>query len=62
MIKLADISRMRNVEVWSPSKFVIERGRVRASSNSSEVNPASRLVSNLTSTRHFPKAAGLKSR
>ena len=38
---------MRNVEAWSPSKFVIERGRVRASSNSSEVNPASRLVSNL---------------
>jgi SAM-dependent methyltransferase len=41
---------MRNVEAWSPSKFVIERGRVRASSNSSEVNPASRLVSNLVAS------------
>jgi SAM-dependent methyltransferase len=41
---------MRNVEAWSPSKFVFKRGRLRASSNPKEVKPGSRLVCDLVAT------------
>jgi SAM-dependent methyltransferase len=38
---------MKNPETWAPSKFVFERGRLRASNNPKEISPGSRLVGEL---------------
>jgi SAM-dependent methyltransferase len=41
---------MRNVETWAPSKFVLERGRLRSSSNPKEISPGSRLFGDLVAS------------
>jgi SAM-dependent methyltransferase len=38
---------MRNAETWAPSKFVLERGRLRASNNPKEISLGSRLFGDL---------------
>jgi SAM-dependent methyltransferase len=38
---------MKNAETWAPSKFVLERGRLRASNNPKEIGPGSRLFGDL---------------
>jgi SAM-dependent methyltransferase len=43
---------MQNVKAWAPSKFVFEHGRLKASKNSCEVNPASRLMCNLVASNY----------
>jgi SAM-dependent methyltransferase len=39
---------MRRVDAWQPSKFVMRRGRLRASSNLRAVGPGSWLITDLT--------------
>lgn len=41
---------MRNLETWAPSKFVLEHGRLRASSNPKEISPGSRLFGDLVAS------------
>jgi SAM-dependent methyltransferase len=41
---------MRNPETWAPSKFVLDRGRLRASSNPKEISPGSRLFGDLVAS------------
>jgi Methyltransferase domain len=38
---------MKNVQTWAPTKFVLERGRFRASPNPKELSPGSRLLGDL---------------
>src|SRR3981081_4719597 len=44
--------KMRNSETWAPSKFVVKRGRLRASSDPKEITPGSRLISELVATSY----------
>jgi SAM-dependent methyltransferase len=39
--------KMKNVQTWAPTKFVLERGRFRASPNPKELSPGSRLLGDL---------------
>lgn len=41
---------MRNTETWAPSKFVFNRGHLRASTNPEEIKPGSRLICDLVAS------------
>lgn len=51
---------MRNVAFWTPSKYVMRRGRLVGSRNTDELSVSSRLSADLTASfyeRHLPKYA-----
>jgi hypothetical protein len=43
---------MQNQEKWSPGKYVIRNGRLRATRDKSKLKTASRLVTDLVAARY----------
>jgi SAM-dependent methyltransferase len=47
-IPAGDLSRMRNLETWKPTKYIRKNGRLMASRDPHEVDVASRLIADRT--------------
>jgi hypothetical protein len=47
---------MKNAQTWAPTKFVLERGRLRASHNPKEISAGSRLGADLVADSYHTHA------
>lgn len=44
---------MKNIERWTPSKYALKNGRLRASTDPKELNPASRLIADVVASCYW---------